>query len=339
MSNNKNAILRYITLDRCFRNHARKFDITALVEACNEALLDIDPSSSGIRKRQVYDDIKFMRDSRGYDAPIESFKEGKKAYYQYTDPEYSINKKPLTEQEAIQLKESLLTISRFKGLPQFEWINELISRLEQSFHLKTEKEVIGFDDNPYLIGRENISELFNAIVNRHVLNIKYQPFNHEQRLDLEIHPYYLKQYNNRWFLFGLNRGEERITNLALDRIIGIEPSKSSFITNTEIDFEEFFENIVGVSNPEKGKPEKIILKIERNQWNYIKTKPLHGSQKKKDETKEYVIIEIDLIPNFELESLILSFGESVEIVSPEQLRCKIKDRSKALYNKYKTCAD
>jgi len=339
MATNKNAILRYIALDRCFRNRSRRFDITALVDVCNEALLDIDPSSSGIRKRQVYDDIKFMRDSRGYDAAIESFKEGKKAYYRYTDPEYSINKKPLTEHEAIQLKESLLTISRFKGLPQFEWIHELISRLEQSFHLKSEKEVIGFDDNPYLIGRENISELFNAIVNRHVLSIKYQPFNHEKKLNIEIHPYYLKQYNNRWFLLGLNSDEERITNLALDRIIGIEPSQSSFIPNTEIDFEEFFENIVGVSNPEKGKPEKINLKIERNQWNYIKTKPIHGSQKKKDETKEYVIIELELIPNFEFESVILSFGETIEIISPEHLRSRINDRISTMFKKYQICAD
>ena len=70
------------------------------MEACNDALLDIDPYSSGVKRRQIYDDIKFMQDSRGFDAPIESFKDGRNAYYRYTDSNFSINNQPLNEQEA-----------------------------------------------------------------------------------------------------------------------------------------------------------------------------------------------------------------------------------------------
>jgi len=143
MATNKNATLRYIALDRCLRNPGKRYDIGALVKACNDSLTDVDPNSSGVKKRQVYDDLKFMRDSRGYEAPIESEREGRKAFYRYSDRNYSINNQPLNEQEALQLKESLLTLSRFKGLPQFEWIEELITRLEQSFHLKTETASAG----------------------------------------------------------------------------------------------------------------------------------------------------------------------------------------------------
>src|ERR1035437_3986018 len=115
MATNKNATIRYQTLNRCFRNPGRMYYIEDLIEACNDSLLDIDPSSTGIRKRQLFDDIKFMRDSQGFNAPIESFKDGRKAYYRYNDLSFSINNQPLNEKEAQQLKESLLTLSRFKG--------------------------------------------------------------------------------------------------------------------------------------------------------------------------------------------------------------------------------
>ncbi len=333
MATNKNATIRYQTLNRCFRNPGRRYNIDDLVNACNEALLDVNPTSSGVKKRQIYEDIKFMQDSRGFDAPIESFKDGRNAYYRYTDLEFSINSQPLNEMEAQQLKESLLTLSRFKGLPQFDWIEELTARLEDSFKLTTDQKVISFDENPFLTGREYIGELYNAIVNRKVLIIKYLPFKHDE-IDFEIHPYHLKQFNNRWFLFGVNTGKERITNIALDRILSISESKTQYIPNTKLDFEELFEDAIGVSIPLDQKPERVILKIEKELWPYIKTKPLHGSQKVKQETYEFIIIQLEVYLNYELESLILSHGETIEVLEPVELRAKIKSRIQHLLNRY-----
>lgn len=202
MSTNKNATIRYQALDRCFRNPGKRYSIDNLIDACNEALLDIDTSSSGVKKRQIYEDIKFMQDSRGFDAPIESFKEGRNAYYRYSDLSYSINNQPLNEQEAQQLKESLLTLSRFKGLPQFYWMEELSARLEHTFKLKSDQKVISFEENQFLTGREFISPIYNAIVNQKFLNIVYKSFKQELPVKLEFHPYHLKQFNNRWFVFG-----------------------------------------------------------------------------------------------------------------------------------------
>lgn len=325
MGTNKNATVRYQTLDRCFRNPGRKYSIDDLVEACNESLFDVDSKSSGVKKRQVYEDIKFMQDSRGFDAPIESFKDGRNAYYRYTESNYSINSQPLNKMEAQQLKESLLTLSRFKGMPQFDWIEELTARLEHYFHLKSDQKVISFDENIYLTGRGYIGKLYNAIVNQNVLNIKYHPFKQEEII-FEIHPYYLKQYNNRWFLFGLNNGHNQITNLPLDRIDNIEQSKTKYIPNSEIDFEEFFEDVIGVSIPNDEKPEKVLLKIDKELWPYIKTKPLHGSQKIKEEGEEYSIVELEVYLNYELEALILSRGEKIEVIEPTKFRDKLKLR-------------
>ena len=100
MSTNKNAVIRYQALNNCFRNPGRKYYMDDLINACNDALLDIEPGSSGVKRRQIYDDIKFMQDSCGYNAPIEVCKEGRNAYYRYANIDFSINSQPLNEQES-----------------------------------------------------------------------------------------------------------------------------------------------------------------------------------------------------------------------------------------------
>jgi predicted DNA-binding transcriptional regulator YafY len=334
MATNKNATIRYQTLNRCFRNPGRKYYIEDLVEACNDSLLDIDPSSTGIRKRQIFDDIKFIRDSQGFDAPIESVKDGRKTYYRYSDSSFSINNQPLNEKEAQQLKEALMTLSRFKGIPQFEWVDEIKTRLEASFQLKSQEKVIEFEENQYLTGKEHIGILYDSIINKQVLEIQYHPFTRDECILIIVHPYFLKQYNNRWFLFGGNSDGSNITNIALDRIEKIQTVNENYLTNTEIDFEEYFEDVVGVSVPNDSVVEKILLKIDAESWPYIKTKPIHGSQKIKEQAANYTIIELRLIPNFELESVLFSHAERIEVLSPDSLRQRIKDRLVKLNEKY-----
>lgn len=334
MATNKNATIRYQTLNQCFRNPGRNYYIDDLVEACNNSLLDIDPDSTGIRKRQVFDDIKFMRDSKGFNAPIESFKDGRKAFYRYSDLSFSIDNQPLNEREAHQLKESLMTLSRFKGLPQFEWVDEMKARLEVSFKLKSQEKVIEFEENQYLTGKEYIGVLYDAIINGQVLEIQYHSFKWEESMKMILHPYFLKQYNNRWFLMGRNGDATSITTIALDRIEDIQTVHEVYMPNTEINFEEYFEDIVGVSVPKENMVEKILLKIDAETWPYIKTKPIHGSQRIKELTTDFTIIELQLIPNFELESIIFSHGERIEVLSPELLRQRIKNRVIKLNEKY-----
>lgn len=338
MSTNKNATIRYQALDKCFRNPGKRYYIQNLIDACNEALLDIDPDSTGIKRRQIYEDIKFMQDSKGFDAPIESLKDGRKAFYRYTDLNFSINSQPLNELEAQQLKESLITLSRFKGMPQFEWIEEMKARLEQTFHLKSEENILSFEENPYLTGREYISDIYNAIVNKMVLKIIYKPFKADKELTFDIHPYHLKQYNNRWFLFGLNNEHQNLTNLALDRIKSISESKIKYHQNSDINFSEYFEDVIGVSVDCNKQSKKVILAVDEDLLPYISSKPIHGSQKTKRNDVGESYIELELQLNYELEALLLSLGEKIEVIEPEILRTSISNRIKILNQKYLTNA-
>ena len=159
----------------------------------------------------------------------------------------------------------------------------------------------------------------------------------QKEINLEFHPYYLKQYNNRWFVFGKNPLFENITNLALDRLIDVEVLDKIFI-ETDLDFKEYFEDIIGVTFNEKKQATNIILRVDKSLWPYIETKPLHGSQKVIQKGENYVDIKLELIPNYELESLILQHGEKITVLEPSTLSNKIQDRIQQLIKKYK-CAE
>ena len=334
MSTNKNAIIRYQELDKCFRNIGRKYFIDDLVEACNEALYEYNGDTEGIKKRQLFDDLNFMQSEQGWSIPLEKKRDGKKVYYRYEDPNFSIKSQPLNNAEALLLKEALLTLKRFKGLPQFEWLEELVTRLETSFSLSpNDVKSIEFDQNPYLKGLNFITELFQSISYKRVINVGYKGYKQTETSYFDFHPYYLKQYNSRWFIIGHNDSFGNISNLALDRIQEINSSNTVFKTS-DIDFNYFFEDIVGVTKPDEASLEKIILEIDNSLYPYIESKPLHGSQKVIERKDSSTIVELSLILNFEFETLIFSHGERVKVLKPTVLIETIKNKAKAILENY-----
>jgi len=117
MPANKNALIRYKTIDRCLRNRYRKWTLDDLVEACSDALYDLEGIDKGISKRTVQADIQIMRsDKLGYYAPIEVYDN---KYYRYSDPNYSINEVPISSEdyETVLKTISLLHDCDVEGLP------------------------------------------------------------------------------------------------------------------------------------------------------------------------------------------------------------------------------
>ena len=372
MATNKHAIIRYQTLDKCFSNRYKLYDMEALVEACCQAIYDFTGIREGVKRRQIYDDITFMESDQGWSIELQKIKDGRKVYYRYLDTDFSINKSPLSEHEVQQLKETTFMLSRFKGLPHFEWIEELVSKLEDQFHLVGNSEsVIGFEQNPYLTGLEHLSHLFNAIVNKQPLRITYQSFR-GGKMEWNIHPYYIKQYNQRWFLLGCNDEYRTITNIPLDRIQSFEPvaihyiesdidffasnyflaykvdtgKKTLVLENCDYsfcfmdksihtDFDEYFDDVIGVTIPKNKEVCEILLQFTEQRYSYIISKPLHWSQKIKDADQR--IVSISVIPNKELISLILSFGDDVVVLSPNEIREELSKQITSLQQKYNVC--
>ncbi|MBL0049695.1 MAG: WYL domain-containing protein [Bacteroidetes bacterium] len=329
MATNKQATIRYLVLDKCFRNTGRNYFLNDLLEACNVALHNNDSKSDGIKRRQLYEDIKFMESEAGWGIELFKGKEGKEVYYRYLDPNFSINNKGLNESESAQMKEALLILSRFKGMPQFEWVDEVVAKFESSFGLKKGAEkIIGFDENKDYTAVKHIGKLFESIHHEKVIKVTYKNFKQKNEYEVTLHPYYLKQYNNRWFCFGLNDSNKYLTNLALDRIIKIKDIRLKFIKNEDIDFNEYFEEVIGVTV--QGDVQKVVLKIDKDLWPYIESKPLHGTQKIKKHDNDAVTISIEVKLNYELQSLLLSHGEKIEILEPKSFKELILERVKKI---------
>lgn len=335
MATNKNATIRYRALDKCFRDYRHRYYIEDLIEKCEEELESFN-FTANVSRRQIFDDIRFMESMAGWSIPLDRLKDGKKTYYRYYEKDFTINEQPLTDEEAQQLETVILTLSRFRGLPCNEWVDEVISNLEWRFNLKGNKEnVVSFEQNQDLKGLDKLSDVLDVTSNHQVVEILYHNFKNGGRdIFFTVHPYYVKQFNNRWFLFGLDDKFRNIDTIALDRIVKMDVAEDiQFIPNNDIDFDHYFDDVVGVTIPDIGvEKEHIVLQFTKGRFPYVSSKPIHQSQEIVSE--EDCTVSIDVRPNNELVTQILSFGPDVEVLEPQSFREQIITKVKEYNKKY-----
>lgn len=332
MPKSKSAELRIKVIDQCLSDQNRKYSTEMIFQRCNEELerRDFVPITAMNSVRADMEQIERIYPG----AEIESYREGRNIYYRYKDPNFSIFKTPMNADEIIQLTQTLRLLRRFKGMPQFDWVDEIAERLGTSLKLDEDTdEIVGFDENLDLAGMENFTPLFNAIVDKQPLKLSYQSFKQDRKEIIVVHPYYLKQYNKRWFLIAWNEDKGFLANYAFDRIMHIKNARIKY-RPTDINFFDYFDDMIGVSKDSRTEPQKVKLWVSMNSWPYVRTKPLHGATQKlvnMDETGAYITIEVYL--NYELEQQILSFGENMRVIEPVELKERIKQRlSDAIVN-------
>lgn len=333
MATNKHAQIRYKVLDDCFSNFGRKFYFEDLLSKCNEALAELyGDEHKGIKIRTLRSDICYLRDRAGeHGVEIITENDGTGYFYRYSEQDFSVFSHGFNDEEKIQLRETILMLQRFKGMPAFEWMTELAVKLEDKLQLgKNPGNFVSYEENTGYVGLDWFKDVFDAIANSRVLEVGYLPFN-EKRNEWVIHPYFLKQYNNRWYLLGYNERFNNISIIALDRIESLKEIRKEFIPNTHINLDEYFKDFVGVTK-EDGPKEVILMQFTKRRFDYIQTKPIHDSQRIIERNKG--IIEITVIPNKELKSQILSFGNDVEVLSPPKLREEIRSIIEESLQKY-----
>lgn len=321
MPRTKNALIRQRVIDRCLSS-INDYSIKDMMDACNKELEFIGehPVTAMNTIRQGIEQIM----ANYPDANVVSRRVGRNIFYSYEDRSYSIFNIPFNDDEVAQLTQTLSILSRFEGMPQFEWMNDFIDRFKSSLKISQSHEpIVGFDDNIDLRGRSYFALLFTAISNKQVLAITYKNFKRDVEQKFIVHPYYLKQFNGRWFLIGYSSNINKLSLFAFDRIVSIENSHTEFIHNTEYDFNEYFDDMIGVTKPDGAVIEKVVLWVSTQRWPYVETKPLHGSQKVISKDADGVLIQIEVYINRELEQLILSFGKDLKVLEPICLRNRI----------------
>jgi predicted DNA-binding transcriptional regulator YafY len=339
MPSNKNALTRYKYLDEMLSNKHHYYTIQELTDKCNEKLLEAGHPI--VSKRCIEKDIIFLEYAPFF-AEIERLKIDGKNIVKYSDPTFSIFKKKMTEEESNLILEVLNTIGQFDGLDNFEWLRDLKAGLG----LKERPKVISFNYNPYLQNSNLLGILFDYISNQVVIELEYHTFRNHETKKVILHPYLLKQYNERWFLIGGADVTERVLNFPLDRIDNITPMPEKAFVPCREDFTERFDDIVGVSLYEDRQLEHIVFWVSNTSKDYVLTKPIHGSQRiiKGEELEllqnkyaslgEGSFLSIDCIPNYELTRLLSSFGKELVVISPLSIQDEVFTRAKEMFETY-----
>ena len=337
MPSNKSALIRYKVIDECLRNKYRNYTLNDLVDTVSDALYEYEGIDNGISVRTIQLDIQTMRsDKLGYNAPIIVFD---KKYYKYDDENYSITNLPITSVDLDKMNEAVGLLRQFKGFSYFTELTDMISKLESKIHSSKNDGVsyIQFEKNDLLKGLEYIEPIHKAIINKKAIKIKYQSFKAKEESEHIYIPYLLKEYRNRWFVLiitGKNR--KNVLTLALDRINSIEVLENeTYIEHNQDFILNYYEDVIGVSKTLKHRASNIVLKINKQNYPYIVTKPLHSSQTIIEEQEDGIIFNIKVIWNFELEREIMGYGEMIEVISPERLKRKIERRHKESNELYK----
>ncbi len=336
MPANRNALIRYKTIDTCLRNRYRQWTLEDLIDACSDALYEFEGIEKGISKRTIQMDIQLMRSEKlGYNAPIIVYDN---RYYTYEDPNYSITNTPLSEQDLKVMSEAVEVLRQFKGFDYFTGMTDIVSRLED--HVTSARQhtipVIDFEKNENLKGLEHLDTVYHAIVNKQTLSIKYRSFKARSAGTIIFYPYLLKEYRNRWFVFGLERKSRTLRNLALDRIHGLEiATEERFIENSLFDPATFFNDLVGVTKSLNSQAEKVRFWAGSGDAPYILTKPIHRSQQLMERNNDgSMVFEIEVVINQELQREFLGFANGIKILEPQHLVDFIKTKLKRASENY-----
>lgn len=331
----KLASFRYRVIDSCLSNRNRKWTMEDLINKVSEKLDDEFFIEKGVSKRTLQYDINVMRSAhpRGFDAPIVC----EQGFYRYEDPEFSIANSPFNSDDLNDLQEAISVLKQFKGLPHMEAMYGIVGKLESemsTFNTSAKSSIL-FDTNDGYIGAQWIEPLFMAIKEEKCIQMKYQPFTSEQPMDFKVHPYLLKEYNNRWFMFGLNEAEKRLFNFPLDRIKAIKNIKGKFDGQAMEQAFHYFDHIIGVIIPKDAKVEQIQLEVDTELLPYLITKPVHKSQRITKEKKAN-IIELDLIINPEFTFWLMQYADQIKVIKPVSLKKTIADKISKASKNYKS---
>ncbi|MEY4540997.1 MAG: hypothetical protein RLZZ306_2754, partial [Bacteroidota bacterium] len=164
MPTNRNALIRYKTIDTCLKNRFRKWTLEDIIQKVSDTLYEYEGVDKDISKRTIQNDIQMMRsDKLGYFAPIVVLE---KKYYTYEDPNYSITNTPISENDLSRMNEAVEMLKQFKGFSHFEQLNEVVQKLEDHVYStgKKKSSVIDFEKNDSLKGLSYLDILYQSIV-------------------------------------------------------------------------------------------------------------------------------------------------------------------------------
>jgi predicted DNA-binding transcriptional regulator YafY len=337
MPANKSALLRYRIIDKCIRNKYKPYPSKEFIrQACEDALFN--SVGERVSTSTIEKDLNAMRfdAALGYEAPIK-FSKADGGYY-YEDPNYSIDNIPINDDDLHALRFAATTLHQFKGIKVFEDFEFAIGKLFERINLSVDsdenaiQQYVQFETVTKIEGSEHLPVLLEAIQNQKQIEIEYASYKAEKTKSYTLNAHLLKEYRNRWYLIAIDHKAQKLKTYGLDRILQVTLSNNKFERDSTFSHDHFFKYSVGITASTE-KPKKVVLSFNPQQGQYVKSQPIHFSQKIITDSKKELRVEIEVIESYELVMQILGYGSSVKVISPKSLKKAIvKESQKALEN-------
>ncbi|WP_421918869.1 helix-turn-helix transcriptional regulator [Marinifilum sp.] len=322
---------RHQVIDSCLCNKCNKWTKEKLIERINEKLYD-QLGIEGISESTFYSDLKTMRSEwpKGHDAPIECVN----GAYIYTDPNFTIQKGNLKDEDIESINKAIEVLSQFKQLGIHHELSSVKEKILGYNSSVEEEHLIEFEQIS-VKGTEFISILYPLLKEKRVIKIKYHPFKYDEPKEFIVHPYYLKQYKHRWYLVSFCETHMEIATYALDRFVNItEMPDIKFREEDYTRLKNRFKNIIGVTKISDLEPLEIKIWVAKKLLPYLLTKQIHRSQKIIKQNTQGATLKLLLIPNYEFYSTILGFGEDIKILSPHSIVDNMEEKLHKLIEQY-----
>lgn len=308
-----------------------KISKTDLINRINEKLSDKgffdrrNKREQEISEKTFHNDIKYLR-YKG--APIKC----EHGRYFYSE-KFSLSCPQISKEDAQKLHNAVALLKQLDVVPQLQDIETLIAKLENASRIENveDDEIVQFEHHALLKGlTDNFDIIYFAIANKHELRVTYKRFINNNSKTYLFQPYLLKEYHNLWYVFGVVKGKTGIIALAIDRIENVVNAKISFNRVDEFSAKDYFKNLVGITMEGNPQPQKVELRVTKQQAAYFINQPLHTSQKvEKKCANGDIMFSLNVIVNVELKYLLMQYANTLRIIQPKSLREEICQKLKA----------
>jgi predicted DNA-binding transcriptional regulator YafY len=203
--------------------------------------------------------------------------------------------------------------------------------------LREGKEVLSymsFDSEGNLRGIENLKELVHSVKSHRKVKFIHENYFKNTKKEVMLCPYHLKQYQNRWYVFGTLDGTNTTRTFGIDRITELKVLSDKFKPDTKINPIKLFEEVIGLTYS-FSKIEEVDIWVNTRQMKYAESLPFHHTQRFLDVNKDGAILRMNVRLNFELVQKILTLGDSAKVIKPKELVDEVKDLLIDMLSKYK----
>ena len=269
--------------------------------------------------KTLYNDLRELKDV--YGAPIpEKNRSGKPYSYTESFSLFGV----LNPNDAALANEAVALVRQMQTLPQFSGLEEVMLRFEQQPGVigKPQKSVVHYETNEQYSGLRWLTDLYRAIQADQPVVVGYTDFE-KPTLRYTFSPYLLKEYNNRWHVYGWANEPAKLLHVALDRIDALTPLPNLHRRPDITDWDDYLADIIGFTRTTGEPVQSWQIRVWFPRAHYVLTKPLHGSQEPVVRTDEYVDFRYELIWNREFEARILELGADAELLEPADKRAEI----------------